>query len=347
MEQSKSTDVTAENAFNNINEVISKKNKADINDALIIPIKVPEILSNYGFILPVLQNLPSLSEANLVDIELILSAIVDNIIRPELIKDPLTQLSLFSYFCQKGDLSFALRLAEKVGNFNEPDCIGYPAIYHACMSGNLELVKALHELYSIPLTFVDNKGETLLHAATANGNLELVTYLLDMGLDPNKKETRYDLNCLSTAAFNTNNPAILKALKLKGASYNSDNYYNLSPLKLSILRFHFDNVTYFIQQGFEQDLPFATDDIQGAMQYLKIENNEKRGTQEYRLLKIKTSFSEYIITQSKSIETVLIFVKDHEQIHTVALLFNKTPLELLQLDLDSKTRDMIKIAVMI
>ncbi len=330
-----------------INELLTKKNKEESTNKLIEFVSDAELVNDYGFVTMVIGNLPTLAGEELIDGDKVIKALAENIQSPEKIKDSFSGLSIFSGFCQTGNLDMVKLFAPKVSNFEEPDKIGCTPVYHACMSGNLAIVKLLHDVYSISLSFKDKYNETLLHAASASGNLELINFLQENKLDPDLKELRHNLNCLSTAAYHANNPDVLKALEDNGASYNTDNSYELSPINLSILMNQYDNVTYFIETGHGDELPYDVSDIKTALSFISVENTEKRNTKEWRETAIKGTFAEYVITKAESAESVLKLITDYEQVKEIARLFNTTPIEFLKYDFDESLKNQIKIAIMI
>ncbi|KAL3860666.1 hypothetical protein ACJMK2_010760 [Sinanodonta woodiana] len=74
-------------------------------------------------------------------------------------------------------------------------------LHRACLNGQLEMSKYLVEAYSTMLHEVDNMKRTPAHNAAHNGNIALLSYLIDCGTDPwcksFKKETILHKACLN------------------------------------------------------------------------------------------------------------------------------------------------------
>ncbi|KAL3866410.1 hypothetical protein ACJMK2_043711 [Sinanodonta woodiana] len=74
-------------------------------------------------------------------------------------------------------------------------------LHNACLGGNLEMSKNLVQTYPTMLHEVDNKSETTAHYAAYSGNIALLSYLIDCGINPwcktSTEETLLHRACLA------------------------------------------------------------------------------------------------------------------------------------------------------
>lgn len=77
----------------------------------------------------------------------------------------------------------------------------------------------------LPLSFVDRKGQTLLHMAAATGIDDIVSRLLSLGADVKAQDLRGDYPLHIAAASRTPSVAVIKLLVDAGADIKAENYY--------------------------------------------------------------------------------------------------------------------------
>ena len=110
-------------------------------------------------------------------------------------------------------------------------------LHTAAREGNIEIAKALLD-NGAKLNVLDEDGLTPLHYAIKYNKPEMVDYLLSRGAFVNIKDNNLNQNELHKAAI-TGNSEICKALLEAGASVNSPDHSNHSPLEYALHRgFH-------------------------------------------------------------------------------------------------------------
>ncbi len=138
-------------------------------------------------------------------------------------------------------------------------------VFFAAQSGNTALVRSLLETLHLSPGILDPDGNTLLHHAAESGSAELVTFLLEAGLDPRAKGAAR-LTPLERAAWQ-GDLEIVRLLVEAGADVNSEGgrwsaplaearkpvceavYLYGPPLYAAASRGHLPVVRYLVSQG--------------------------------------------------------------------------------------------------
>lgn len=116
-------------------------------------------------------------------------------------------------------------------------CQGYGPLHSAAISGNLQMCKYLVEDLGFDVNSVDTvlgSGMSPLFCAALNDDEIVVSYLLEMGADPNKKDPYDGTTPLHKAVFRGSNE-IAQLLLEKGANVNEPSSLG-SPLVLAAAR---------------------------------------------------------------------------------------------------------------
>ncbi len=164
---------------------------------------------------------------------------------------------------------------------NEPDAVGLTALHLAACTGNMDMMKALvgaHKKTNVNL--VTHSGDTPLHIAVKNNQLEMIPYLHSLGA---KLDVKDHLGCtpLNTAviqgqteaalqlialgakgdarlkqgystmhlASQMNNVVVMDALKQKGIPVHIHGGRQMSPLHVAAMYGSFEAVQYLLAQG--------------------------------------------------------------------------------------------------
>lgn len=97
-------------------------------------------------------------------------------------------LDLLNRSCDECPIDMVLRIGHAVKDINEPDEYGYTLMISACISGRLDLVKAIVEEFHPDLNLRGVEGSTPVTCAAANQLGPLVDYLISQGADPTIKD---------------------------------------------------------------------------------------------------------------------------------------------------------------
>ncbi|XP_059487008.1 serine/threonine-protein phosphatase 6 regulatory ankyrin repeat subunit A-like [Neocloeon triangulifer] len=139
------------------------------------------------------------------------------------------------------------------------DSSGLNALHVACRKGNLESLKYLIGLEQFfPIGQKSPKNETALHFATMSGNLALVEFLMNNGLDCNEPDSEgYTPFLLSAGAADVN---VVCFFVEKGANLSSANKTGRNALHLSCQEGKLENARYLLSTG---RFDLAQKDLQG------------------------------------------------------------------------------------
>lgn len=99
----------------------------------------------------------------------------------------------------KGDHEGVLKMIVNTTDLNAANRAGQPPIVLAANSGDLEMVKLLHEK-GADLEASDRRGRTPLHAAAENGDIGLLAWLLDNGANPRARTITGDVPLMLAVA---------------------------------------------------------------------------------------------------------------------------------------------------
>jgi ankyrin repeat protein len=150
---------------------------------------------------------------------------------------------------QKGDLDDIKSIvSEDRAKINERDDSGNTILHNAVREGNIEIVKYLLS-QDADVNIKNSGGETALQIAIYSNNEELIKYLVSNGADVNFKGV-YDESPLHDAIMK-GNIEIVKYLVSRGANFNTKNNVQESPLYAAVKNNRLDIVKYLISQGAE------------------------------------------------------------------------------------------------
>jgi ankyrin repeat protein len=110
---------------------------------------------------------------------------------------------------QNGNIDFVKLLVEygaKLDSKTKEDL--YP-IHYSIMAGNLEVFKYLFDLYQIGYQVRDPQKNTFLHFAAKTSNFELVSYLIEKGIDPNSLNSYFETPLFNAVKYGTREVALL------------------------------------------------------------------------------------------------------------------------------------------
>jgi ankyrin repeat protein len=90
--------------------------------------------------------------------------------------------TVLQHFALSGDLEVVKQLHQKGADIHVTDKRGQTALHEAAKSGNLDVVKWLYEK-GADIHVTDKRGQTALHDAAKSGNLDVVKWLDEKGAD--------------------------------------------------------------------------------------------------------------------------------------------------------------------
>lgn len=149
---------------------------------------------------------------------------------------------------RKGNLDRVKDLIEKGADINSSDNDGNTPVHLAAKEGNLDVVKYLIEVKEVDLNAKDNNGNTPLHLATGEGRLDVVKYLID--------EKKADFNVknddgwtpLHCAAEKGKLDVVKCLIDEKKADFNVKDNYGQTPLHAAAYWGNLDVVKYLIDE---------------------------------------------------------------------------------------------------
>lgn len=135
----------------------------------------------------------------------------------------------------------------KPSNEKPTSSLAPDVMIRAVMTGNINEVKKLSSSYPIKNKLTDKYGNNLLHIAVESGKREMVSFLLETGLNINEK------NKLNESPFfiaiNKGDLMMVELLALKGADINSEDTTGLTPLDLAVRRNDVDILGLLVEKG--------------------------------------------------------------------------------------------------
>jgi ankyrin repeat protein len=149
----------------------------------------------------------------------------------------------------RGDLDDIKSIVNKDrAKINERDESGNTILHNAVREGNIEIVKYILS-QDADVNIKNGGGETALQIAIYTNNEELIKYLVSNGADVNAKGV-YDETPLHDA-IKKGKIEIVKYLVSHGANLNTKNSIQESPLYAAVKNNRLDIVKYLISQGAE------------------------------------------------------------------------------------------------
>ena len=127
------------------------------------------------------------------------------------------------------------------------DNTGQSPLHLAIANHNLEIVELLLEHHSSIVNFEDRNGETPLYFAVSQGNVEIVEELLKQNADTNCKNMNGD--SLLKFAISKGNIEIAKELLKHGADVDIRDSDNKTPLQISLDMIRYDIVEILLAYG--------------------------------------------------------------------------------------------------
>lgn len=215
----------------------------------------------------------------------------------------------------EGDLEKASLLIDEGANVNMADKSGYTPLHLAVQEGHFSLVKLLIEsgaLASLNKLTSDNEsplylaaengytyifsylidsgaqldyaeknninGYTMLHAAVSKGKFDMVKHLLDLGFDPNAKDTDGQTPLMLIYGFlDTTSEDLIKMINILvngGAEVNVIDSRGVSPLLLAYYEGKKEVIEHLIKLGATGVIETKTD-AQEALKLLEIDSVDK------------------------------------------------------------------------
>jgi ankyrin repeat protein len=158
-------------------------------------------------------------------------------------KTPLTQLQITLFKCvREGNVAEFKRLTRKFDNelLKVRDEYGQTLLHVACDQDQLELVKHIVEKMKANINIPDKNGWTPLHCATKENNLEVADYLLERGADAGALTHDRDTPLHYFVRCSYDKPGlyekIFKVLLLRGCDIDKQNSIGESALHLASYR---------------------------------------------------------------------------------------------------------------
>jgi len=214
--------------------------------------------------------------------------------------------------------------------------------------GNLEIIKAIDPLN---LKYINDYGETYLFYAVRENNIELINYLMKIGLDIN----HYNKHGESLLHYSATNLELTAFLIEKGMNINKQDNDGLAPIMTSAQHGNIDIVRLYIESN--ADLSLKDNEGKTVLDYsngmTKVEH-EKIFHPIKNLLKINGAYSGYTLREAvvrgtvEEVEEILKSSKSQadvkDQFGSTALVYTCTveKLELLYeygIDLNVKNQD--------
>lgn len=280
----------------------------------------------------------------------VISQILAKINNPDVVLDERTGITLFLHSIKENDALLFNHLLTQSPNITVTDVMGYNSAYYAVMGDSLATLKALHQ-QGVDIKATTRNNETLLHAACANGNVDIVEYLLSEQLDPNVIEGLYGLTCLGTASAFSDNPAVIKKLQDYGARFTRSGKNNLTPFELALQENNTLSIAYYIDTNQADDALLDVENIPALLDAALFEKPKTRVSdeEERKVIQSKVrikNFALYTIERNTTLDDCLSHANCSEHIQVICRQFNKTPLDLLDMELDDEQATMVRIALM-
>jgi len=269
---------------------------------------------------------------------------------PNIVIDDKSGLTIFLYFVKEANELVAGVLIQNGADILKTDKLGLSCAYHAVMGRNLNLITMFSDK-GANLHAVNANNESLLHAACANGDEDIVAFLLAKDLDPNITENRYNLNCLGTAAAFSDSPRVLKMLQDKGAEYTQMGKDNLTPFELALQESHSLSIAYFIDTKQADDNIVDTKNISTLLDSTLFDMPKKGRLSEEEMVELKAkqrikNFALYTIERNLSVDDCINAANSADHMQVICRQFHKTPLDLLDMNLDDEKATLVRIALM-
>ena len=147
------------------------------------------------------------------------------------------QFTSLMFAVMGGNKEIAKMLTEKKHNLHTKCPYGKTAAHYACKPGRLPILKILVKYDNSLLKTIDSEGKTCLHLAAENGDVNIVTFLIEQGAEIDKQDNHGNTP-LMVATINEK-VEVAKLLISKGANVkqsNFENFYmqNITPLSTAI-----------------------------------------------------------------------------------------------------------------
>ena len=112
------------------------------------------------------------------------------------------------------------------------DEVGETALHVAIAEGNLEAARLLLQ-HNADVNARDHSGKPPLHNAAIGGKVEVVKFLLAKGAAPTLQDENFDTALHYAVMAETPSPEILDALVAAGADVNASNHLDQTPMDLA------------------------------------------------------------------------------------------------------------------
>jgi ankyrin repeat protein len=113
------------------------------------------------------------------------------------------------------------------------DEMGETALHYATAEANLEAARLLLQ-HNADVHARDHSGKPPLHNAAIAGHAEMVKFLLTRGADPKLQDENFDTALHYAVLAQTPSPAVLDALVAAGADVNAPNNLDQTPIDLAV-----------------------------------------------------------------------------------------------------------------
>ena len=159
--------------------------------------------------------------------------------------------------CSSGNYEMCSRLIELGADINARDDCKYSALHYLCKKGD-DNVDILHLLLQneVDIYSTTNDDHNALHLAARSVSLKIVKELLNIGIDPNSLNTKFETPLHSVLSYwQTGNEAkvleIVKVLVEAGARIDAENEDDETPLTAAkCLKFR--KVARFLKKEFNK-----------------------------------------------------------------------------------------------
>lgn len=197
---------------------------------------------------------------------------------------------------QNGNTSAARKVNKEVGNEREAE------FYHlAAAEGNYDILKFLISSCGCASTAKNGAGQTVLHTAVLNAQVETTKYLLSIGLSPDELDNQG--NAPVHYAAKEGNLHLVKLLTWTGDYIPKENKEGLPPLAMAVKAGHATIVQYFLAYkneriGFSEKLKAIQVAVEGDRNQCGVLQQFVRHDQKFinEFLKYQKGRSEYTKT---------------------------------------------------
>ena len=257
----------------------------------------------------------------------------------ELTFDAGTNLAML--FAERNEIGISVKLIEAGISIESQNSGGDTILFYAVLSNKLENITKLE---SIGASFNLNEKQqaNLIHTACANGNLEIIKYLLDKGISPTIKDS-FNKNCLETISLYSDSPDVMNFMF---SYFDQDKIDSSQLLHNCIINENNLCTTLLLEKGIASEF-FDRDTSPGDIfehAFQDFISDGKNQIQENDEELVKGKCALYIMKRDYELTDFLSLSKEPKHIKFLCNIYKSTPMQLLRLDLDDVTKRVIKLA---